>query len=383
MTKRSDDPLNLEKVELDWRFAAEEGHQHADFALFWVDVVDHTDEVGKRAIDHLDALALGEADLDLGRLLADLLEDLFDFLVLQRRRAGGRAHEASHSWRIAHNIPRVVVHGHLDHDVARVNLLLHGAALTVFDLDLFLSGNDHLKDLVLDAHGLDAVLEVGLDLVLVARVRVNHVPLAVLVGSAVAAVRHAHLIDHSEAPALADPEQQTEELLENVVDTAQKQTHGDREGNDDGRQVDRLALRRPGHLAQLRPYVSDEIERITPAASTASACQRHGRTRRSGAAGHVRAARTVARAQRRTPTGLLTIQPRARPVRATLRILRLRHRASFQGIRGAGGSRAEAPPPSPAGPSANDSITQGAFGCHVRVCRRRSVPRSQTPYCRL
>src|SRR5437870_4795083 len=196
MTKRSDDPLNLEKVELDGRFAAEKRHQHADFAFFWVDVVD------------------------------------------------------------------------------RVNLLLHGAALTVFDLDLFLSGNDHLKDLVLDAHGLDAVLEVGLDLVLVARVRVNHVPLAVLVGSAVAAVRHAHLIDHSEAPALADPEQQTEQLLENVVDTAQKQTHGDRKGNDDGSQVDRLALGRPGHLTQLRTDVADEIEWITPAASTASAGER-------------------------------------------------------------------------------------------------------------
>ena len=49
--------------------------------------------------------------------------------------------------------------------------------LAVLDLDLLLHGHEHLEDLVLDAHRLDAVLEVGLDLVLVAGVGVDHVPL--------------------------------------------------------------------------------------------------------------------------------------------------------------------------------------------------------------
>src|SRR5215831_10287346 len=189
------DPLNLEEVELHGCLSTKEGDQDSNLAFFRIDVVDHANEVGERAIDHFDALALGEADLDLGRLLADLLEDLFDLVVLQWRRASGRTDEARDAGRIAHHVPGIVVHGHFDHDVAGVDLLLHRAALAVFDFDLLFGGDDHLEDLVLHAHRLDAVLEVRFDLVLVTGVRVNDVPLAVF-GSAVAAIGHAHLIDH-------------------------------------------------------------------------------------------------------------------------------------------------------------------------------------------
>src|SRR5207237_9267689 len=91
--------------------------------------------------------------------------------------------------------------------------------------------------------------------------------------------------------------------------------------NDEGSQVDRLALGRPGHLTQLRTDVADEIEWITPAASTASAGERHGRTRRCGPADHCRPARTVAGAQRRPSTGLVTFPTRSRACRLTLPIL--------------------------------------------------------------
>src|SRR5882724_7027967 len=43
--------------------------------------------------------------------LADLLEDLFDFVVLQWRRPRGCADEAGHPGRIAHDVPGIVVHG--------------------------------------------------------------------------------------------------------------------------------------------------------------------------------------------------------------------------------------------------------------------------------
>ena len=49
-------------------------------------------------------------------------------------------------------------------------------ALALADLDLVLHRDEDLEDPILHAHRLDAMLEVGLDLVLVAGVRVDHVP---------------------------------------------------------------------------------------------------------------------------------------------------------------------------------------------------------------
>ena len=71
---------------------------------------------------------------------------------------------------------RVGVEHHLDQHVAGEDLLLDGGTLAAADLDLVLHRDQDLEDLVLHAHRLDAVLEVGLDLVLVAGVRVDHVP---------------------------------------------------------------------------------------------------------------------------------------------------------------------------------------------------------------
>ena len=82
------DARDLEEVELDRRLAAEERDEHADLALLGVDVVDDADEVGERAVDDLDALALGEADLDLGRLLVICLR-IFLTSSSSQRRSGG------------------------------------------------------------------------------------------------------------------------------------------------------------------------------------------------------------------------------------------------------------------------------------------------------
>src|SRR5947209_7989991 len=53
LSHSSDDPLDLQEVELDWRFATEERHQHAHLALLGVDVVDDADEVGEWTVDNL------------------------------------------------------------------------------------------------------------------------------------------------------------------------------------------------------------------------------------------------------------------------------------------------------------------------------------------
>ena len=88
----------------------------------------------------------------------------------------GAADEARDARRVADDEPAVRVEDHLDEHVARVDLLLDGVALALADLDLVLHRDEDLEDLVLHAHRLDAVLEVGLDLVLVARVGVDDVP---------------------------------------------------------------------------------------------------------------------------------------------------------------------------------------------------------------
>src|SRR6185295_18051982 len=72
--------------------------------------------------------------------------------------------EARDARRVAHDIPGVVAHHHLDEDVAREDLALDRMALAVLDLDLFLGRNEHLVDLVAHIHRLDAVLEVRLTL---------------------------------------------------------------------------------------------------------------------------------------------------------------------------------------------------------------------------
>src|SRR5260370_346729 len=68
--------------------------------------------------------------------------------------------------------------GHLDQDVAGENFALHGAPLAVLDFDLLFSRNHHIVDLVVHTHGGDAVFEVGLDLVLIPGVGMNHEPAA-------------------------------------------------------------------------------------------------------------------------------------------------------------------------------------------------------------
>jgi len=51
-----------------------------------------------------------------------------------------------------------------------------------FDLDLVLHRDEDLEDLVLHVHGLNPLFEVFLDLLLMARVRVDDVPLRFLLG---------------------------------------------------------------------------------------------------------------------------------------------------------------------------------------------------------
>ena len=88
------------------------------------------------------------------------------------RRSGvglpSRPTKPGHAGGVAHDGPGVVVDLHANEDVAREDLGLLGLALaTVLDLGDLLGRDLDVHDLVLEAIGLDAVLEVCLDLVLV------------------------------------------------------------------------------------------------------------------------------------------------------------------------------------------------------------------------
>src|SRR6478609_316805 len=174
--------LDLQEVELDRGLPAEDAHEDLQLVALRVDLVDGADELRERAIGDTHGLALRERDPELGCLDAHVPEDLLDLGLVERDRLAAHpgdvaaADEARDARRVADDEPRLGVEDHLHEHVARVDLLLDGVPLTLADLDLVLHRDEHLEDLVLHAHRLDAVLEVGLDLVLVARVGVDHVP---------------------------------------------------------------------------------------------------------------------------------------------------------------------------------------------------------------
>src|SRR3954454_9013431 len=174
--------LDLEELERDRRLAAEDAHEALQLVALRVDLVHRPDELCERAVGDPHALALRERDPELRRLHAHVPEDLLDLGLVQRDRLAAHpgdvaaADEGRDARRVADDEPGLGVEDHLHEHVARVDLLLDGVPLALADLDLVLHRDEHLEDLVLHAHRLDAVLEVRLDLVLVPGVRVDDIP---------------------------------------------------------------------------------------------------------------------------------------------------------------------------------------------------------------
>ena len=122
-------------------------------------------------------------------------------------RSGGwlvaHADEASHTGRIAHDIPAIFVHFHLDEDVAGEHAALNGLALALAHFDFFFGGDYHVEDFVLHPHRLDPLLDGVPNLVFIAGIAVNDVPLFFVIDgnlNAFAIVIAAH-----EDPDRADP----------------------------------------------------------------------------------------------------------------------------------------------------------------------------------
>src|SRR4029079_17622947 len=199
--------LDLQEVELDRRLPAEDADEDLHLVALGVDLVDRADELGERPVGDPDALALRERDTELGRLDAHVPQDLLDLGLVERdglapdARDVRAADEARDARRVPDDEPAVGVEDHLHEDVARIDLLLDGVALARADLDLVLHRDEHLEDLVLHAHRLDAVLEVRLDLVLVARVGMDDIPALVgRLGLGAGQVGHRHPATRPSSP---------------------------------------------------------------------------------------------------------------------------------------------------------------------------------------
>src|SRR6266496_570464 len=183
----------LAERQLDRGLAAEDRDQHLQLLVHGVDVADRGGKGGERTVHDRDRLAdreVYELDLrllrrgraaaatDRGRLLGRRRKDLDDLVQRERRRTRRGADESGDARRVADGPPRLVVELHAHEDVAGEHLALDLLALAVLDLDDVDGRHLDLEDVLLHVQALDAALQVGLHLVLVAGVGVHHVPVA-------------------------------------------------------------------------------------------------------------------------------------------------------------------------------------------------------------
>src|SRR3990170_1498733 len=173
--------LDVFESDLDRCVATEDIDQNLDLGLVEIDVLDDAGEVGKRSGDDPDGFAHLPARFEPGSLLLFLLayaKEAFHFPARQRSRLVRPTHETGPPGGVADGVPGIVVEGYPNKDVAREHLAGYGDFAATFDLHDVFHGDDDLEDAILHVHGVDARLQVGLHLVFVARVRVDHVPVA-------------------------------------------------------------------------------------------------------------------------------------------------------------------------------------------------------------
>src|SRR5262245_14084740 len=175
------DRLDLEEVQLHRGRAAEDADHHLHLAALVVDFVHHARERTERTVADPHVVA----DVELHRRhrarLArfHLAQQAPDLVLLERDLAAARAHEPRDAGHVLHQVARLVVEQHLDDHVGGERLPLRGLPLAVLHLHDFLGHDEDLPELLREPGRVDGLLEVRLDLVLMTRVGVDHVPLLV------------------------------------------------------------------------------------------------------------------------------------------------------------------------------------------------------------
>ena len=164
--------------------APEDADQHAELALVRLHFFDDAVEVLERAVDHLHVLALLEEHLRLrlDRALFHLVRDLPHLGLGDRRDGVGSVAPPTKPVTFGVDLTMCQVsllRSHVDQDVAGEELPRRRLLLALDQLDDLLGRDEDLAEEVGLAERADALLERRLHLVLVARVRVHHVPLAI------------------------------------------------------------------------------------------------------------------------------------------------------------------------------------------------------------
>ena len=100
-----------------------------------------------------------------------------------------RTDETGNTGGVAHNVPGMFIDDHVDEHIPREDLAWNDLLLAVLDLDLIFNRYDHVEDHVAHVGRVDQALKIGLDLVLVARIRMDYIP-----GSARVVLTEIHLV---------------------------------------------------------------------------------------------------------------------------------------------------------------------------------------------
>src|ERR1700678_3014775 len=168
----------LVERKLDGGLAAENRHENLERLGDRVDLVHGRRERRERAVHNGNRLA---RLVFRGRLLGGGRprgEQRGHLAQRQRRRLARQADEAGDAGGVPDHGPRLVGQLHPDQDVTRQHLLVDDLLLAALDLGHQVSGDLDLEDVILHVERRDAALQVRLHPVLVAGVRVNHVPVA-------------------------------------------------------------------------------------------------------------------------------------------------------------------------------------------------------------
>src|SRR5438874_666308 len=170
--------LHLVERQLHRDLALEDVDEHLQLLLVRVDVDDLAVEVRERAGRYLHRLAQRELDLRARpfAVAAARMQDAVDLALRQRHRLGARADESGHAGRVLDDRPRLVGHVHVYEHVARQHALLRLDLLAFLRLDHLLGRDDDAAEARCLVHGHDPMLEIGLHLVLVPGVGVDHIP---------------------------------------------------------------------------------------------------------------------------------------------------------------------------------------------------------------
>lgn len=168
---------DLEEVQLDRGFAAEDADENFDLALGFINGADGPKQVGKRPFNDLDGLADGEGGLKFWRGLHGKGEDGVNFFLGDGGRVIAGADEAGDSLGGADGEPGVVGDNHLHEHIAGEDFLFDGTFLAFADFNFVLGGDEDFVDVVGEAHGLDLGLEGVGGSGLVTGVGVDNVPL--------------------------------------------------------------------------------------------------------------------------------------------------------------------------------------------------------------